>query len=508
MGYSGSGACTRARRIAAVAALLLVGHAVPAPPARAEDNVVFNPATGHYYKFVAANTTWTQARDLAAAVGGYLASTGSQAELDWILQSSGITGGVDVWLGGTDSTTEGATEGNWKWISGDPWIFSAWNGGEPNNSGGEHWLEMYTGGVSAGKWNDVPLSHPNPGYVIEWDQNPNAPPPPVTPAAPTDLTAAWQFDGTIGLAWTDNATNEAEFEVERTSASDPWTRVGRPGANAVAFSDADLAPVTEYTYRVRAKNSVGVSDWSNEATAASGTYVPYPKAPSDLVVAAAGPDFIDLQWTDNSEGESGFEVHRRKGTAAFAFLSTAPVNATTFHDGNLSPDTAYDYRVRAVGTLQASSFAETSGATLANLLVASASGDLKDSAKFRKDSLRLTASWTPDPETSDGTADPVAEGIVFRIGAEDAPLSLQIPAGDPGWKGKGLKKKWKSPAGQVPKLSVKVDLEAGTLAMTVKSAELTAPGGTTVRVSLAIGDDAGTERREWEEVKPGYLRLR
>src|SRR3990170_2627726 len=107
---------------------------------------------------------------------------------------------------------------------------------------------------------------------MEWNQNPDETPPPVPPAAPSGLTASLAFDGTIGLSWSDNAFNESEFEVERMTALDPWKGVGRAPPDSVAFFDSLLAPVTEYVYRVRATNEFGASDWSDEATAASGVH--------------------------------------------------------------------------------------------------------------------------------------------------------------------------------------------------------------------------------------------
>lgn len=46
--------------------------------------------------------------------------------------------------------------------------------------------------------------------------------------------------------------------------------------SALAFVDANLAMNSTYTYRVAAKNSMGVSAWSNEASVTTGGVPPVP----------------------------------------------------------------------------------------------------------------------------------------------------------------------------------------------------------------------------------------
>ena len=60
------------------------------------------------------------------------------------------------------------------------------------------------------------------------------------------------------MAWTDNADNEAAFEIERsvTGSGGPFSPLVTVGANITAYTDANLASLTEYCYRVRAINAV------------------------------------------------------------------------------------------------------------------------------------------------------------------------------------------------------------------------------------------------------------
>ncbi len=87
------------------------------------------------------------------------------------------------------------------------------------------------------------------------------------PAAPSGLTAAAATSSTIGLAWVDNATDEAGFTIERSLGGAAFAEVAAVGANATAYTDTGLAAETTYWYRVRAFNAGGESPDSNVASA-------------------------------------------------------------------------------------------------------------------------------------------------------------------------------------------------------------------------------------------------
>lgn len=469
--------------------------------AAAVDDVVYNPNNGHFYKFVSGTGTWGSSKTGAEGMAnGYLCSLTSSEELQWVLTNVG-TGGNSVWIGGHDSVTEGV----WTWLSGEPWSYANWNGGEPNNVGGENRLMMY----ASGTWNDANDVYNLPGYLVEWNSDPNPPPPPVIPTAPTNLTAVLTGAGTIVLEWTDNSANETSFEIERMVEGASFASFVSRNANATTHEDDNIAVSTTYTYRVRAVNGVGPSGWSNEDSATSSAFTPAPASPSDFEAFPSGTDSVDLSWSDNSSGEIGFEVHRRTGTGAFAFLAMRPAEATAFHDTGLVPDADYAYAVRAIGTQRVSGFVQAATSTPPTLLVATVRGDLKDSANFAKDSLKVTASWSFLQGASDGTADPVSEGITIRAGTGDALVVIRLTPGMEGWTERRGKWTWKSPKGTTPRYVVQVDPAAGLVTASVRSMELETPAANPIRVSLGIGDDGGTDFREWTATKkPGVFKLR
>lgn len=98
------------------------------------------------------------------------------------------------------------------------------------------------------------------------------------PAAPTNLTARAGSTGTgknkvpfIDLAWTDNASNETAYVVERCAGSSCTNFAVRAtlGANATSYRDTSVAKRTTYRYRVKARNASGDSGYSNVAGATS-----------------------------------------------------------------------------------------------------------------------------------------------------------------------------------------------------------------------------------------------
>jgi predicted outer membrane repeat protein len=99
----------------------------------------------HSYYYCAQSLTWSQAQAACELESMHLAVV-TDAQEDEVVRI--LAAGAAVSLGGTDS----ASEGDWTWVSGEPWGYSNWAVGEPNNAGGsEHCLRMGTTGL----WTDV-----------------------------------------------------------------------------------------------------------------------------------------------------------------------------------------------------------------------------------------------------------------------------------------------------------------------------------------------------------------
>ncbi len=86
-----------------------------------------------------------------------------------------------------------------------------------------------------------------------------------SPAAPTALAAGFGPNNLV-LTWTDNASDETGFSVERCGGSNctAFGRIGTVGAGTTSYVDLFHASGAN-RYRVRALNAVGYSPYSNTA---------------------------------------------------------------------------------------------------------------------------------------------------------------------------------------------------------------------------------------------------
>ena len=115
---------------------------------------------GHTFKYYSSAKTWSNAKTACENLGGHLA-TSTSAEKNTFLFSLIST---NTWLGATDE----ASEGTWKWVTGETWSYTNWASGQPDNSSKkEHYLEFNLG-FGNRVWNDISATTTQ-GYICEWD---------------------------------------------------------------------------------------------------------------------------------------------------------------------------------------------------------------------------------------------------------------------------------------------------------------------------------------------------
>lgn len=192
------------------------------------------------------------------------------------------------------------------------------------------------------------------------------------PMPPSQLGLVGIEKDLVILKWKDNSDNESGFEIERIGNNSISGKIGIIDANDSIYTDSNLYPNTIYTYRIRAFNNDGYSEYSNNyqiITLEDSSYLLPPNPPSSLVNKHSTSNSITIQWKDNSDNESGFVVIRTlvdnpKNTKSILLEA----NDTLFVDENLSPNTIYSYTVDAVN--QAGISPPSNAATASTLSVA------------------------------------------------------------------------------------------------------------------------------------------
>jgi hypothetical protein len=148
--------------------------------------------TWNTYLIMRSQRSWVQAEEAARSLveplsgqnkPGHLVTIHSAQEADFVRW---IAVGSSVWIGLTDNEAYGGEEtgtdaaaasqvppvtGKWVWVTGEPYTYARWNGGEPNNSGvGEDAIEL----VDNGNFNDNANGIPPEGtpfrqFVVEFE---------------------------------------------------------------------------------------------------------------------------------------------------------------------------------------------------------------------------------------------------------------------------------------------------------------------------------------------------
>lgn len=87
------------------------------------------------------------------------------------------------------------------------------------------------------------------------------------PAAPSELSVFMTGTTSVTLKWKDNSTDEAGFQIARSTAGGPYVVIGQVSANFKTHTDTRLQRATTYSYKVRAVNLSGSgSMYSNAVT--------------------------------------------------------------------------------------------------------------------------------------------------------------------------------------------------------------------------------------------------
>jgi len=154
---------------------------------------------GNHYFLSTSNKIWLEADLSCRQNGGHLAHIANASENNYV--KNNVINSTS-WIGYHQNCNSGLFSepaGGWEWTDGTLGSYTNWNGGEPNNSSGEDWVEMR----SDGKWNDHRKTRSIP-YVLEIEEtylwNTGATTSSIS-VNPTTTTTYW-VDYTLGIQTT------------------------------------------------------------------------------------------------------------------------------------------------------------------------------------------------------------------------------------------------------------------------------------------------------------------
>ncbi|HYJ65676.1 MAG TPA: PA14 domain-containing protein, partial [Parafilimonas sp.] len=138
------------------------------------------------------------------------------------------------------------------------------------------------------------------------------------PAAPTNLTAQNADGKGVQLSWTDVAFNETGYNVYRALTSNSiYTQIGQTLVDATSFTDTTASGNTQFSYKVAAFNSQGISDYSNVATITTTNQIPKINAIADVSIKYNQTATVNISATDDATDHITLSVSGLPSFATF-----------------------------------------------------------------------------------------------------------------------------------------------------------------------------------------------
>jgi hypothetical protein len=366
------------------------------------------PSNGHFYRPITGAVSYSSAKSAAAAQTfkgqtGYLANIMDADEQNFIFANVPVS---NIWIALSDATQEGS----WRidagpetgtviwtastsvtnattWSYGStgttaPGRYSAWAGGEPNNSDGsigeDHAVTKWNGNSN---WNDLRDGNFSSvgGYVVEfgtWTDPANqtftqfytgfvthqiACSPATSPSAPTGVDGSRTLAGTVSLSATTGTGITADWYANATGGN-----VLSGGSGTLSFTTPSISATT--TYYVQARNSSTGCVSSTRTPVVATVNYPTPFTYSGTIY--------------NSEGIGVQNItvklyYKTKAGSTYTLLQTYNTNSSGVFTISTSLDIAsYDFQVTIDGlTFSAPS---TADAAIFNQKVLSQTFNAKD----------------------------------------------------------------------------------------------------------------------------------
>lgn len=167
-----------------------------------------------------------------------------------------------------------------------------------------------------------------------------------TNSASTEVPAL----SSLTVNWSDNAANETNYVLERSTDGTNFTVIATLGANVTSFNDAGLTPNTLYYYQVKAINATESSVYNS----ASVTTLPVPSEPTKATTPTPSTGFNNVQLANGtltlkwlgSANTTTYSVYFGTDSSNLSKLAdVAYVAAPSYSLTGLSPATTYYWRI-------------------------------------------------------------------------------------------------------------------------------------------------------------------
>jgi Fibronectin type III domain len=177
-----------------------------------------------------------------------------------------------------------------------------------------------------------------------------------TPGMVTTLTTVSVVNSTsVVLAWRAPAIGKqaVAYTVER-SVGAAWTQIA--GTRDLFLAITDLTAGTSYQFRVTAVDANGTPGVASPPISVTTPVAPFgaaPAAPTNVVAAvlpdSQGESQIAVNWAAPAVPSDGYLLRYRAVTGTAWIATVGPIFALNRTITDLTPDTAYEFRVAAIG---------------------------------------------------------------------------------------------------------------------------------------------------------------
>ncbi|XP_037639979.1 immunoglobulin-like and fibronectin type III domain-containing protein 1 [Sebastes umbrosus] len=132
-----------------------------------------------------------------------------------------------------------------------------------------------------------------------------------------------------------------------------WSDLGEIPGSDPSYKDSDVDPGRRYSYRIRAKNAEGISDYLQTEDIPAGV-LRYPGSPTSPKVVSAFKDCINLAWCPPCDTGGtkivGYNLEKnKKGTNYWSLVNQGgPITDTKYAVKDVFEGAAYQFRVSAI----------------------------------------------------------------------------------------------------------------------------------------------------------------